>query len=112
MRWRERQLVEPVDPRSYGKFSGAYFIRCGAFVKIGMSDDIRARFRVLKCSTPYDMTPLGFIAGAPVSVEELETELHAQFGELRHRGEWFRYEAALVEFIESNVQPWPTSDVS
>ena len=101
--WRARQPI--VDPRSYGEFSGVYFVRCEAFIKIGVSDDVRARFRALLSASPYELIPLGYIPGDPDGVDELEERLHIRFALLRHRGEWFRAEPDLLEFIAEHAQP-------
>jgi hypothetical protein len=108
--WRARQAASPTNPRSFGEFSGVYFVQVGGFVKIGASDDVRARFRQLLCSSPYELVPLGFIYGDPDGTDELEADLHARFDELRHRGEWFRLEPSLREFINQQARPWPGAE--
>jgi hypothetical protein len=96
------------NPKAFGyAFSGVYFVRVGSFVKIGFSDDVKARYRVLLSASPYDMKPLGFIH-ADGGAEELEERIHAQFAELRHRGEWFRFDGSIREFIADHAAGWPT----
>lgn len=87
--WRTRRAALLAQPITDGEFSGVYFVQSGDFVKIGLSYDVRSRLRGLICSTPYEVTPLAFIPGHVSELAAIEAQLHAQFKNIWHRGEWF-----------------------
>lgn len=76
-----------------------YFIRAGAFVKIGKESGpvIGARLRDLQTGCPW---PMHLVAVLPGGLER-ERELHLRFAHLRVRnnGEWFHERGALAQFI-------------
>lgn len=85
--------------------SRVYFIqdeRDGS-VKIGRSVDPRGRLTALRCANGG--RHLALRATMPGAAAE-ERALHARFGSLRIRGEWFRPEPELLEFIASSTEPW------
>lgn len=69
-----------------------YFLRFGDRVKIGYTGNLAQRLRAL----PHDEL-LGTIPGD----ESTEWDLHERFAHLRIKGEWFRAEPELLEFIAS-----------
>jgi hypothetical protein len=73
-----------------------YLIRCGGFVKIGYANDVRYRLRTLRLANPHEITLIGSARGGKAA----EAELHRRFATYHHRGEWFRIEGTLREFIE------------
>lgn len=78
--------------------SEVYFIQDGEYIKIGFSSTGAIdRLLVLQGANPR---PLTLVATMP-GTKALETELHARFHSLRVRGEWFRAEAPLLDFIRS-----------
>jgi len=60
-----------------------YFIRCGEYVKIGSSKDIKRRLKDLECSNPYPLELLG--------VDTNEEFWHILFKHRLHRGEWYLF---------------------
>lgn len=72
-----------------------YFMQCGAYVKIGRSTQLRARFRELQTGNPYPMEVLAVLPGGYA----LERSLRSKFAELLHRGEWFHLRGSLHEYI-------------
>jgi hypothetical protein len=74
-----------------------YFARCGDRVKIGFSIDPQARLGILQSGNPEPLTLVGWMPGT----QDSERNLHQQFSALHVRGEWFRAEPALLEFIAS-----------
>lgn len=76
-------------------------------MKIGFSDDVRARYRALLSASPYEMQPLGFVPADGEGAEELEIRLHEEFADLRHRGEWFRVDESIERFIADHADGWP-----
>ncbi len=89
--------------RSAGKFRkglSVYFIQAvgGGPIKIGLTDDPTGRLLSLSTAHPE---PLRFLALIPEADSQRERELHKRFAHLRLRGEWFRAESELLEFIAS-----------
>ena len=73
-----------------------YFIQCGDFVKIGFTrGTAESRLAAFSTASPHDFTILATVPGG----QRLEKNLHKLFAEYWHRGEWFRYEGSLLEFI-------------
>jgi hypothetical protein len=88
---------------------GVYFVSLGGFIKIGTSGDVVTRWRS-SGDSPEPVQPLGFIPTDRGPA--LERELHAKFASLRYRGEWFRPEMTLLDYISTHAQPWPILLVS
>lgn len=85
--------VEREQDRSHHR---VYFIRCGDYVKIGVTGNIEGRLKALQTANALLLELLTHIPGS----YEDEHRLHAQFAALHHRDEWFRYEAELREYVE------------
>ncbi|MFE1111177.1 GIY-YIG nuclease family protein [Streptomyces rochei] len=71
-----------------------YFIRAGDLVKIGTTVDLVARLKT------FNVPNLVVLATEP-GYYKRERELHQQFRELHHQGEWFRLEGSLVDYINA-----------
>lgn len=80
---------------------GVYFIQCEGFIKIGKTINVRQRILSHQMSTPFELVLVGFVRCPVYRLDECEGRFHRRFGDLHHRGEWFRLESPLVEFIES-----------
>lgn len=79
-----------------------YFIGHGGSktMKVGYtSGNPHMRMAALQTGSPDKLYMMGWIAG---TLDE-ERELHRRFAHLRVSGEWFRFEAELEEFYETNV---------
>ncbi len=74
-----------------------YFIQAGDAIKIGFSKNPPDRLAGLQTSHHEDLLLLGSIKGTP----EDERNHHQMFCHLQLRGEWFRAEEELVEYINS-----------
>lgn len=74
-----------------------YVIDCDGFIKIGYSTDPRGRLSNLRVSSPLEITVLRVIEGTVAD----ERELHNRFAAQRVRGEWFKREGELAEWIEA-----------
>lgn len=72
-----------------------YFLRAGDFVKIGWSQNPRKRIQSFTTGNPHKAELLGSVPG---TLED-EKRLHAVFGDIRHRREWFSAESELLGFI-------------
>jgi len=82
---------DPVHEQSY-----VYFLKCGDFVKIGVSKKPRSRLLTLASSVPYDVELLIMLTGD----RALERFLHRQFSNHHHRHEWFHMHDDILEFID------------
>lgn len=87
-------------PRRLLEAERVYFIRCGAFVKIGVAGSPRRRRALLQIANPVPLEVLFTLAGG----YEHEAGLHARFAAQRERGEWFRIEGDLETFIEARMR--------
>jgi hypothetical protein len=67
-----------------------YFFKCGSFVKIGISRNLKRRFKAIQSANPYEMEILYYLRGE----EDLEDLLHDLFikNNKHHRLEWFIYD--------------------
>ena len=80
--------------------SRVYFIKCGEFVKIGVSSDPLKQLRNLRIGNPFELELLNHIPGN----EALESALHEKFADLHHRYEWFHFRGELREWIEAETR--------
>jgi len=60
-----------------------YFIQCGNYFKIGVSDDVERRVRDLESSNPYEINLLD------TDTSTTEEDWHKIFSHRHHRGEWY-----------------------
>lgn len=74
-----------------------YLIRCGDYVKIGITADVRLRLRTLEAHNPLPLEVGALFPGG----REIERKLHARFVAYRHRDEWFRIEGELADWIKA-----------
>ncbi len=74
-----------------------YFALCGGRLKIGVATTVSGRIGALQNGNPEEVKLLTCVPGD----EELEARLHKRFAKLHVRGEWFRYEGALLEYVQS-----------
>jgi hypothetical protein len=84
-----------------GIWETVYFLRQGKFIKIGhTTTEVRRRIKNYMTHSLEDTVLLGFTYGD----RAMEREYHRMFSEYQVKGEWFRHEGRLVEFI-SEVLP-------
>jgi hypothetical protein len=97
VRRREAQIVYDPDPPRQG---WVYFIEAGGYIKIGFTGSVPSRLAQIETATPFVLTLLRQEPGT------LETEMafHKRFGALHVKGEWFRFEGELREYLEGNSQ--------
>ena len=74
-----------------------YFLKMGAYVKIGFSTDVKSRIRNLGVGCPEKAEVIGLIPGT----EETERFFHSMFASASSNGEWFRLEGVFKEFVEA-----------
>lgn len=86
--------------------SRAYFIRCGGYIKIGVSSSPAGRLETIRkiggvlAPSLLDLSAAELIATEPGGFVR-EKELHARFAHLRHTGEWFTEAPELTEYISA-----------
>jgi hypothetical protein len=91
-----------------------YFIRGGDAIKIGFSKEPPSRLPDLQVANPEKLDLIGAVRGT----RKDERELHQMFCHLEIRGEWFRAELELIEYINSaladeaweNARPAPSAE--
>lgn len=88
---------DPGPPQPKPKRGVVYFITNGVRgrVKIGFSERHDVRLKSLQIACPDDLTVIGTLPGT----RRLEAKMHKRFHEYREKGEWFRIEGELAEFI-------------
>jgi hypothetical protein len=77
---------------------GVYFISDGTNIKIGYSKNIKKRIQTLSTGSSRHLTILGYVYG-DMNYEKL---LHRMFIEYRQKGEWFKCNKKLMDFINQN----------
>lgn len=65
-----------------------YLIRCGCYVKVGISSNPRARFTLMKVNSPHEMKLLKFWPSLDARAEE--KQIHLLWEQYWVRGEWFK----------------------
>jgi hypothetical protein len=74
-----------------------YFIRSGEDgpVKIGIAEEPRSRMRDLQVGNPVELLMIREITGGAPE----ESWLHRHYGDLRLRGEWFKFCASMLTIV-------------
>jgi hypothetical protein len=90
VRERVRARMDRLEPTGH-----VYFIRSGAGIKIGFTDNIFMRMSALLNAHPRRLALLAMIPGTRTE----EGELHRMFAEDRMEGEWFRPSRRLRAFV-------------
>lgn len=80
-----------------------YAIECEGMVKIGFSVCPYHRFTTIQTFSPFECRLVGIMAGD----FRREAELHRRFSSQRVRGEWFRHDGEVAEFVASMEKPDP-----
>jgi hypothetical protein len=81
----------PFDPG----WGYTYFVRNGEAIKIGHTALPKARMMDLQIASPEPLNILAIVSNTIIK----EADAHRKFAHLRIRGEWFRAESELLEFI-------------
>lgn len=88
------------------KASQVYYMRCGKFIKIGVSISPLYRLRTIRETggvlhpADLDLGKTTLVAFEP-GTQEHEAAMHAKFSHLRHTGEWFTETPELTAHIEA-----------
>jgi hypothetical protein len=75
-----------------------YFIQAepGGLVKIGYTENLDKRLRIIQSHSPLKMKIIGKIRGSRAT----EAEIHSKFNKDRKHGEWFVSSERLMKLIE------------
>ena len=78
-----------------------YFISAGPRgpIKIGRAQNVEKRLAAIRTSNAADC----FLMLALDRADEYEQEMHAKFADLNIKGEWFRRERLLLDFIRERI---------
>lgn len=94
----------PIPPKPYYALSpprvGVYVIGYGPYVKIGISLNIDERMAAIQTSAPEKLQLYAIIDGWLAE----EKALHRRFAGCRLRGEWFRKEGELEQWINGGCE--------
>lgn len=91
-----------------------YFIQAenGGLVKIGYTENLDKRFRIIQAHSPERMRIIGKIKGS----RSTEEEIHSKFARDRRHGEWFELSERLMKLIEihgyEGPEQFPEIDLS
>lgn len=91
--------ANPTAIRKKVTYGRIYFIRQGHAVKIGFSQNVFRRLQFLQTCHHEELSIMAEIPGAPCE----EVVVHRKFQHLRIRGEWFRLEPELEQFIREKM---------
>ncbi len=92
------RMSPQVSPRPVSmRLQSLYVMRLHDHVKIGLAVNVRERVRELQIASP---APIRLMAKFACMNERHERALHARFGHLRRRGEWFRYTPEVRAFLD------------
>lgn len=104
--WMSAELLESRFVKNPAEFAPpppvytpdrVYFVEMLGLIKIGFTGAMKHRLRQLQDASPFDVKLICHINGS----YDLEAKLHATFSGLRVRGEWFRKEPPLLDYIEN-----------
>jgi hypothetical protein len=76
-----------------------YVVRSGQFIKIGKAEDPAWRIVALQAANPILLEVVAILTEG--NGHSLELFLHHRFAAHRERGEWFRIEGPVAEWIEA-----------
>lgn len=77
-----------------------YFLRCGKYVKIGLTKNVHRRVGQLQSANPRNLELLLAVRGNAA----YETFLHAFYHKWRVRGEWFEFKPAIEQQVKHDLE--------
>lgn len=81
--------------RHVHKDSRVYFVRCGDFIKVGVTKNAAARISSFRTGSPHEIELIGTIWGD----NSTEKAIHGVLEDQWYRGEWFHYSAYLLRSL-------------
>ena len=104
------EAAHRIQPQPLKTCQGVYFVKSGAFIKIGIAACIKTRLKSIQAHNPLDVEPVGYMPfGDYQDAQRHERWLHETFTNQRHRYEWFHDCELLRDYIAQHAQPWPYS---
>ena len=94
---KKRNKNYPLTISNISHFSGVYFIQVmnnDGFIKIGKSQNIKARLKQLQSVSPYRLKIIATTLGS-------ESDIHALFQKSKTRLEWYEPTSDLLAFISN-----------
>ena len=76
------------------KLAYIYLIRCGRYVKIGVSDDPAKRVMEMQVGSPHKLRLV--VSWPSLAPHKEEKRIHRLLDQYHHRGEWFRLPDLLL----------------
>jgi len=103
--------VKPVRPARVkdeyriSEDSYIYIIKCNEYVKIGKSDYVEERLKLLQTGNPYRLELLfKFKCDNSDLAMSTEAHLHRHFSKKHHAGEWFKLTKSDINSIKSIIK--------
>jgi len=94
--------MEDFDPVRWNPtITYVYFIVCGKYVKIGISSRPKSRLYSVQVDSPFKCKLESTIKlKGKHEALELEKEIHNKFSHLNKRGEWFKYNKEIKDYLK------------
>jgi hypothetical protein len=80
---------EFLAPEHHNREVFIYAIRCGEFVKVGISADVNARMQAMLCDNPFRLKLVAKARCVAYLAGHAEHEAHKRLARYHHRREWF-----------------------
>lgn len=79
-----------------------YFILCDGYIKVGRSNNPKARAQNIQTGNPHSVKLLGHIENYKPYCKDVERDVQATLKKhgYHFRGEWFKAESEILEYIE------------
>ena len=79
-----------------------YFILCDGYIKVGRSNNPKERARNIQTGNPHDVKLLGYIENEKSYCKNVELDVQTTLTKHGYhiRGEWFKAESEVLEYIE------------
>jgi hypothetical protein len=84
-----------------GQYAGVYVVGFEGYIKIGMSADVTHRLAAIQDWLPVKIVVHEILVGEG---RACEMALHERFSAYRLRGEWFRLEGALADWVKGGCK--------
>lgn len=102
-----KALKERATSAYYQANRKIYFVQCGDFVKIGSADHVGSRLDSLTTGNPYPLKLLAAIWGSTTD----ERRLHRIFQSDRVKGEWFKFDFQIKEYLKARWVQQETKEI-
>ena len=102
-RWQQRTHTTPVRPDQMYKPRFLYAFRCMDYVKVGQSEDWRARPQGFMNNCPFDLTKI-IVRKVPLAGICYAEAYALSYMPRPHRGEWFIAPPAESKFVYSLIE--------